>query len=362
MSVKCKKILHVGEYVNGGVATYLKTITNTDDVNSSFEQYVVMSNFKSIHDLKIPPEHIFYYKYKRSLLGVISAIYQIYKVIMMLKPDIIYCHSTWAGLFVRLPRFVIKYKSKIIYNAHGWSFLMDVSKYKKLIYGCIEKILSYKTDVIINVSKNEYNEALHYMIPKYKMVVIYNGISRIIRKGSIDCFDKNKINVLFVGRLDRQKGFDILKEQFDKIKRNDICLHVVGGHVVDDEIRVEFKNKNVVMHGWVRHEDLSNYYYSSDVVIMPSRWEAFGLVAIESMKYGRPLIVSNKGALPELVHNGENGYIFDIENPAELYNILINLGKKSLHDMRDKSRTEYLKKYTKEKMMVKLYDIYEKLT
>ena len=72
---------------------------------------------------------------------------------------------------------------------------------------------------------------------------------------------------------------------------------------------------------------IGEYYQSCDGVIMPSRWEAFGLVAVEAMKYKKPVIVSDCGALPELVKDGYNGYVFKMDDEDSLKLIIDKLEK-----------------------------------
>lgn len=126
------KILHVGEYVNGGVATYLRTLLNGLQKYNDIENYLLISEYKSQKNWDSITKKVFYYKYKRSIFNIFSAIKQIHEVIEKVNPDIIHVHSTWAGLFVRLPYLFRKRKAEIIYQSHGWAFLMDTSNYKKI--------------------------------------------------------------------------------------------------------------------------------------------------------------------------------------------------------------------------------------
>lgn len=85
--------------------------------------------------------------------------------------------------------------------------------------------------------------------------------------------------------------------------------------------------------GWKEKNELSAYYKNVDAVIVPSRWEAFGLTAVEAMMYSKPVIVSNRGALPELVKPKYNGYIFDMDDDNSLIAILESLNKDSLTEL-----------------------------
>ena len=179
------KILHVGEYVNGGIATYLRTLLSGLRKYDDVENYLLISEYKSQQGWESVAKKVFYYKYKRSIFNIFSAIKQIHTVIEDVNPDIIHVHSTWAGLFVRLPYLFRKRKTKIIYQSHGWAFLMDTSNYKKNIYALVEKILSIPTDRIINISNYEQNQAVKYGLNKNKMVMIYNGVEDKISKSNL---------------------------------------------------------------------------------------------------------------------------------------------------------------------------------
>lgn len=351
------KILHVGEYVNGGVATYLRTLLNGLQKYSNIESYLLISEYKSQKNWENITKKVFYYKYKRNIFNIFSAIKQIHEVIKKVNPDIIHVHSTWAGLFVRLPYLFRKRKAKIIYQSHGWAFLMDTSNYKKNIYALVEKILSMPTDKIINISNYEQNQATKYGLNKNKMIMIYNGVEDKVNRSSLKLnWDGNKINLLFVGRLDRQKGLDLFLDVYEKMKLKNIHLYVIGTSILDNNLP---KNTEYVTYlGWVDSKDIDEYYQACDAVIMPSRWEGFGLVAIEAMRNSKPIIASNRGALPELIKNTINGYIFDIEKDDILEEILLNINKTELQKLGKQARQIYLKNFIDLMFVEKVYEVY----
>lgn len=354
------KVLHVGEYVNGGVATYLKTLLKGLQEYSNVENYLLISAYKSQKSWEDITKKVFYYKYKRSILNVFSAIKQIHEVIEKVNPDIIHVHSTWAGLFVRLPYLIRKRKAKIIYQSHGWAFLMDTSNYKKKIYALVERILSISTDRIINISNYEQNQAIEYGLNKNKMIMIYNGVEDKINKSNLKLnWDKDKINLLFVGRLDRQKGLDLFLDVYNKMKLENIHLYVIGTSVLDNSLPKS--TKYVTYLGWVDNKDIDIYYQACDAVIMPSRWEGFGLVAIEAMRNSKPVIVSNRGALPEIIEDNISGYIFDLETDYKLRNILLNLNKMHLNFMGGNARKIFIKKFIDKNFLINIYNVYKGL-
>lgn len=353
------KVLHVGEYAQGGVATYIRTLLSHPEY-PDIEDFLICSQKNSEKDWPIPKENIIYYSYSRNLMSIIPAIRAIKNAIDKIKPDVIYCHSTWAGLFVRLPQFVFSKKYRIIYNAHGWSFLRDTVKWKKNIYALIERILLLKTDKIINVSCFEYNAAKRYGLNSEKQEVIYSGLPE--KKEDVDETIKlsdKKINILFVGRFDPQKGVDYLLDVFNKCTRKDIHLTLIGDNVIGG-LQIKKQNTNqITFLGWVPHDKIANYYNACDAVIMPSRWEAFGLVAIEAMKYGKPVIASNRGALPELIEKRKNGIIFDFNDKESLIEIVDSLEKESLRDMGVLARQIFCTKYRANNMINSTVEVYK---
>lgn len=155
-----------------------------------------------------------------------------------------------------------------------------------------------------------------------------------------------KINLLFVGRFDPQKGLDVLLHAFNACHRQDLHLTIIGDNVVGGGIKIEKKNTDrITFLGWIPHDKLASYYSACDAVIMPSRWEAFGLVAIEAMKYGKPVIVSNRGALPELIEDGRNGFVFEFEKIDQLVEILETVKLKDLRIISSVNEKEFSKKY-----------------
>lgn len=283
---------------------------------------------------------------------------QIQHVIRIEKPDIIHIHSTFAGAFVRLPLILKKNRPKIIYCPHGWSFTMEIANWKKKIYAYIERFLALKTDVIINISKHEFEKSLAFNLPKQKSTVIYNGITdSLASQNEVDLdLDNNRINLLFVGRFDRQKGLDVLLNFFGKYDLEHIHLFIIGDSVLQNsELNVP---KNVTLIGWVDNKVIHSYYQLFDAVIVPSRWEGFGLVAIEAMKNYKALIVSNRGALPELVVDGHNGYIFNMENEDSLLSILSTINKRDLKDMGENGHCIFKQKFTSNYMNKRIIDLY----
>ncbi|MGI5915533.1 MAG: glycosyltransferase [Anaerolineae bacterium] len=147
----------------------------------------------------------------------------------------------------------------------------------------------------------------------------------------------DRILLLFVGRLDPVKGLDVLLEAMCELTRRlrpcraqDLSLAVIGGDreshleaMMDDhclhDIRREMGLDDLVIFvGSRSQEDLPYYYSAAEVCVMPSLYESFGMVALEAMACGTPVIASRVGGLTYTVRDGETGYLVPDRDPKAL--------------------------------------------
>jgi len=173
--------------------------------------------------------------------------------------------------------------------------------------------------------------------------------------------DKKK--VLFVGRFDKHKGADILIEAFAAVLRKmpeaellfvgpDCGLDKDGKHwtikgYIERVIPVKYK-RNVRWLGQLSAKEIIKLRKKSFLTIIPSRYENFGNVLLESMSYGCPTIASDVGGNPEIVENGRNGLLFQTENPEDL-------ASKALSLLQDEALAERLGKQAAEDMGAKYH-------
>lgn len=331
-------IVHVGEYVNGGVATYLKNIIEFQAKEEKVRRiYLIMSNYNSeTISFESPKIKIIKFKYIRRVSNVLKLL-KLRKIIDKLNPDIVHFHSTFAGL-IRLTYFLRSAHYSVFYCAHGWSFLRDDMAIKTYTYGLVERLLAKKTDRIINVSKYEQRAAIDVGIPVDKMKVIYNSLK--INKPKYDVninspfIRKSSVKLIFVGRLDQQKGLDFVLSNYS-FNDGKMELAVIGDNVVDHgfDYSPYHSNKNIHFLGWIDNDKIDTYINYSDALIMPSRWEAFGLTALEAMRTCKAVIASDAGALPEIVKNNQNGLLFKNGCATSLRDILSQIDRRKLVEM-----------------------------
>ncbi|NBX12519.1 MAG: glycosyltransferase family 1 protein [Acidimicrobiia bacterium] len=125
--------------------------------------------------------------------------------------------------------------------------------------------------------------------------------------------------LLFVGRIQPLKGLDVAVETLAALGRSDATLLVVGGasgtEGATELARVNALAESLGVSGQIRfvepqpHHLLATYYRAADVVLVPSRSESFGLVALEASACGTPVVATAVGGLLSLVEDGVNGYL-----------------------------------------------------
>ncbi|WKZ48821.1 MAG: glycosyltransferase [Anaerolineales bacterium] len=182
--------------------------------------------------------------------------------------------------------------------------------------------------------------------------------------------------ILFVGRIEPLKGVDTLLEAMSCLQMKEsrpVHLAIIGGDpsASPEKMNAEMarlKNlcevlgldQSVVFLG-VRDQDKLSYYYSAaEVVVMPSHYESFGMVALEAMACGTPVIASEVGGLAYLVRDGETGFTIPAEEPETLCEKLSwLLNDPDLHNSMSKRAVEYAQDYAWEKVAGQIVEVYK---
>lgn len=120
--------------------------------------------------------------------------------------------------------------------------------------------------------------------------------------------------LLYVGRLSAEKEIERLKPILQALPQ--VRLALVGDGPHHKSLQHHFAGLPVFMAGFLHGEELASAYASSDIFVMPSRTETLGLVILEAMSSGLPVVAARDGGIPELIEDGVSGYLFDNESQA----------------------------------------------
>ena len=154
------------------------------------------------------------------------------------------------------------------------------------------------------------------VVPAGVDLELFQPMDETYAKGVLGLSDKQV--VLYVGRIEPLKGIDILLQSLAMLEEGlDTRLLIVGGSLEGDEELDRMKNMaeelglgdRVTFTGSVSQTDLPIYYAAADVFVLPSHYESFGLVALEAMACGTPVVASRVGGLKTFIKHGESGYL-----------------------------------------------------
>ncbi len=116
-------------------------------------------------------------------------------------------------------------------------------------------------------------------------------------------------NILYVGRVSREKNLDILAEAFRRISHDKIRLTIVGDGPYRNELESALEGYNVEFTGYLEGEDLIQSYHNADLFVFPSTTDTFGNVVLEAQACGVPVIVTDIGGPRENIIEGKTGWI-----------------------------------------------------
>lgn len=352
------KVLHVAETIKGGVATIMRQLM-TSQLNNGIESTCLVPKSQATELVGVSWKDINTFNSTgRNICSLARFTAALFKNLYANRPDIVHLHSTFAGLFGRVILFFMLpfYRPKIIYCPHGWAFIMDGGKTKKRIFAAIEKTLMKISDTIICVSEFEKKAALSHAFKDNKIIVANNCVEPPQAAKTVKVLDSEVVNLLYVGRFDYAKGFDTLIEAMEQLKGSPFRLTAVGDTVQDGP--PPKKLDNIDYAGWLPPSELANYFIAADVLIMPSRWESFGLVAAEAHSYGLPVVASRCCSLPEVVDEGVTGYLFEPGSSHELIRIIKNTPRSTWCELGQNAYKRYEEKFKSEIMCAAILDIY----
>jgi D-inositol-3-phosphate glycosyltransferase len=147
--------------------------------------------------------------------------------------------------------------------------------------------------------------------------------------------------LLFVGRVDPLKGIDQLLKAMPLMKNHDgLRLIIIGGDE-RSEAEVEKLQKlseelhiqdSVTFQGLIKQDQLPYFYSAADVCVVPSYYESFGLVPLESLACGTPLVATDVGDLKNIIRQGETGYVIADNAPGNIATSIASLLSKPPRD------------------------------
>jgi glycosyltransferase involved in cell wall biosynthesis len=254
------------------------------------------------------------------------------------KYDVVHAHYVFPSGYLGL-LFKKLFKTRLIVTVHGGD-IEKMAKKSPRLYRMTRTVL-HGADHIIAVGEDLYEQIKKdYLIPPDKLSIINMGVNRQVFKpynqqeARVQCgIGREEQVVLFVGNLIEQKGLLELTEAFEMAikSRTDVQLYLIGSEKqplfkkqLEEEINERQLESRVHFLGTREQTDIALWMSAADCLVLPAHMEGFGLVALEAMSCGTPVIGTNVGGLRHLL-SGNAGIITSVKNPVELANAMVEV-------------------------------------
>ena len=356
------KVLHVCESVTGGIATYLNELIPHQISLYGIENIRLIVSKQQVAELTVPSSIIFTFEQlnRKSVIAQFKMASTYKEKVAEFQPSVVHLHSTFAGFWFRVPLFFSqKQPYKVVYCSHGWAFDMQKPMLVKRIFAAIEKVLLRHTDHVVCISEHDKRSAESFGMRKEKLRVVRNPIELTGDEIVPVSLESKFVNFLYVGRFDKQKGFDILTEAVRLSHNTRFRVHCIGSAVVsNNDTKDSFDDPRLISLGWKQKKDVLQYMKGCDALIVPSRWEGFGLVVLEALVCGCPVFHSGAGGLSEILPNSK--FSTQLEQPIKqsLVNLFNSVEEKSLRATKNSLNKEYTLTYTMRDLAAALDKVY----
>ncbi len=242
-------------------------------------------------------------------------IFFLYKLYKKKGVDLVHGHGAQGGVYARILGKLLG--AKVLYTPHGGSLHEMHGKIKNKIYALIEKFLYFFTDLFIfesRYSETQFRKKVKRQSKKF--VLNINGVE--IPKSVEPKVPTQKFVIGAFGALRYIKGYDLLIEALS-VLRNDLAhfeLRLYGDGEERKTLEKLVKQKKLEnhVHFIESAKSVEQIMRQCDVVVIPSRFESFGYVAIEAMALGIPVVAAAVGGLCEIIQDEKNGLFFQSED------------------------------------------------
>lgn len=323
-------------------------------------------------------DHVFEVPFSRSPYSFsnVRAYFALKKIIKNGNYDVIHCHTPMGAVVARLAAKGQRKKGlKVIYTAHGFHFYKGASKKSWLLFYPVEKFLSKYTDVLITINKEDFSCAKNSGFRAGKIYKIhgvgvdihtFTPLSADEKTNLRSSFGFSEKDFLLIYPADfcHRKNQKMLLEAFAILQKKyaDVKLLLCGQDTAADEIKslaVSLGAKNGVSYFGYRR-DVNKLVGMSDVSVTSSRQEGLPVNIIEAMAMGNAVVATDVRGNNDLVHNGENGFLVESENAAQMAEAVSKLiENRELIKKFGKNGLREAEKYSEENVNSELLGIYK---
>ena len=320
---------------HGGVGSFVKSISK--ELSNLGHKVYVLGAYKNLKQIKIQKEgkvivtkiplldkrnRVNFFLNRLKLAKYVRGMVLQHNIDIIETPE----DDGWSMFFnVKIPWITRLHNPSPIYSQNS-------SKNRGTLTRLAELISISRTDNIIAVSEFIRDASLNIYrkssISSKTIPVIYNGIDTNLFNFS-PYEDREVGRIVFAGTIKPMKNIEKLLKAYSLVSKEevDVSLHLFGKDTIfsgESYYELMTKNlcnvlkKNITYHGRVPHENLPPEFAKASICVFPSHIESFGLVAAEAMACGRPVIYSENGPGHELINDGLDGLLCNVENEYDI--------------------------------------------
>jgi len=288
---------------------------------------------------------------KIRLIGTILFWLAIISKIRKVNPDIVHAQ----GIGISIPAFMVKLFLNKPYSiwCQGsdiylpWNFKRPISK---IVFHFADAVIAYSENMKKEIQKISKRDV--HIISNGIDLQLFSNLTREQARSDLQIIKDQQI-ITFVGTLRPVKGVKYLIRAMDIVVRRkaDIRLILIGDgpdrHELEGMTKDLILGNQITFIGKVPHEKVPEFMVASDIFILPSLSEGLPGVIIEAFAAAIPIVATSVGALPEIIREGENGFLVEPKNPEQLAEkILLLLGNSELRNKFSENNKLKSKNYT----------------
>lgn len=265
-----------------------------------------------------------------------KAVKQIRQLVKEEQIQLLHCHTPSGGLVARIAG--IGLPVKVIYTVHGFHFYKGAGKLHNFIYHSIESVLSFFTDIIVTVNKEDYEAAckMHqrkgvYQIPGVGLdrEYFYETTLEQRQVAREELAVEDKFLILSVGELRENKNPEVIIRALAALKErgkdiSSFTYGLLGAGKQEEELKQLVTElqlvDNVLFYGY--KTDIRPYLEAADLLAFPTIREGLGMAALEAMAMGVPVLAADNRGTREFMTN-ENGCVCKENIPNHYANFLL---------------------------------------
>jgi len=305
----------------------------------------------------------------------LRAFVQIVKLLQRERFDLVHTHTAKAGFLGRLACRLVRVPV-VVHTYHAFPFHDFMPRCNHQLYVSLERLVKPITDFFVTVSENARQEGSNLgVLERDRSRTVYSGIDfrKLAQAADPEC-TRTRLEippgwkvVVMAGRFDRQKAPHLLVEAFGAVvKRHPETLLLMAG---DGELRgrVEQTIQRLGLQNHVRllgfRKDIPDLLNVADAFALSSLWEGMGRAMTEAMLLGKPVVVPRVNGIPEIVHDGRSGLLYEPGDVGQLSSHLCYLlaHPKEGRRLGESAREVTRKSFDLNHMVTQIEQIYEDL-